>query len=389
MGRQYSAKTFLRSVPNFLLKQYFEQQAIDLGLNWLMVTADNVEWVFAAMEKLPENRRCRIDSDFRLINELACERGTLAILDQAGGLRANLAERFERMKNAYERAFWTFLNEPDCFRTASCFHEMDRMGGWRRRFLGCRIEAGHDREGLQAFEKALQLIYRRQGRGRFCHVDYYLRQNPERHCYFAYPEDYANTDIGYDEHGQFQQRARRSALEIIFVYRPDDGMLELRGKGNGKQIAELQRIFGELILGLDELPDEHERVPYDLDVLKDACFPFSTDPQDRIAAVHVRQLRLRLPGPLKRQITLSAESSRQAPQALHDLLHEAINRTRVPLSQLRVAQAKLRLTFTPEDGERPRTLTFEVAYPDRCTLKDDPHDQVAKKYLQQWGIACA
>lgn len=389
MGRQYSAKTFLRSVPNFLLKRYFEQRSLDLGLNWLMVNADNVEWVFAAMERLPEDRRSRIDSDFRLINELACERGTLAILDQAGCLRADLAERFQRMKNAYERAFWTFLNEPDCFRTAGCFHEMDRLGGWRRRFLGRRLEAKSEQASLYAFEQELQLIYRRQGRGRFCHVDYYLRQNPERHCYFAYPEDYANTDIGYDEHGQFQQRARRSAMEIIFVYRPDDGMLELRGKGKSKQIAELQRIFGEHILELDELPDERERPPFDLDVLKDDRFPFYTDPQDRITAVHVRQLRLRLPGPLKRQITLSAEASSYAPQALHDLLHEAINKSRMPLAQLRVAQAKLQLVFAPEHGERPKTLTFEVAHPDRCTLKDDPHDQVAKKYLQRWGIACA
>jgi len=35
----------------------------------------------------------------------------------------------------------------------------------------------------------LREFYRSQGRGRFCHVDYYLRLEPERHCYFAYPED--------------------------------------------------------------------------------------------------------------------------------------------------------------------------------------------------------
>lgn len=389
MGRQYSARTFLRNVPNCLLQKYFEAHGLDIGVSWTVVSETEVEGLFGIMEQFPEEKRSRIDSDFRMINELACERGTLAILEEAGFRGDDLATRFERMKNAYERAFWTFLNEPDCFQMAGCFHEMDRQGGWRRRCVGYHIEAKHDHGALRTFEEELQMVYRRQGRGRFCHVDYYCRQNPERHCYFAYPEDYANTDMGYDEHGQFQRRARRSALEIIFLYRPADGMLDLRGKGNRKQIAEIQKTFGEHILGMEQLPDERERPPYDLEVLKDESFPFSTDPQDRVAAVHVRQLRLCLPGPLKRRITVSAESSRQAPQALHDLLNEAINKTRVPLSQLRVAHAKLRLTFAPEDGERPKTLTFEVAYPDRCTLKDDPHDQVAKKYLQRWGIACA
>jgi len=387
MGRQYSARTFLRNVPNRLLQKYFEDHGIDIGVSWTVVSETEVEGLFGIMEQFPEEKRSRIDSDFRMINELACERGTLAILEEAGLRGADLAKRFERMKNAYERAFWTFLNEPDCFQMAGCFHEMDRQGGWRRRYVGHHLEAKQGRGALRSFEEELQMVYRRQGRGRFCHVDYYCRQNPDRHCYFAYPEDYANTDMGYDEHGQFQRRARRSALEIIFVYRPADGMLDLRGKGNRKQIAEIQKVFGEHILGMEQLPDERERIPYDLDGLKDAGFPFSTDPKDRIAAVHVRQLRLDVPNPKPGRITVLSHQSDRNPHALHDLLDEAINKARVPLTTLHVSAAKLQFAFMPRDGKRPKTLTFEVTYPDGCTLGDDPVDQLAKKYLHEWGIA--
>jgi len=393
MGRQYSAKTFLRNTPNDLLKQYFQERGIDLGFNWSYRHKSDVNPVFAAMENLPEAMRSRVDGDFSMINDLACEAGVLAILDKAGGRPRGLADRFAKMKNAYERAFWTFLHEPELSRLAGCFHEMDRRLGWRRRFVGVRLDVATDDDALRAFEQALRMFYRRQGRGRFCHVDYHLRHDPLRHCFFAYPEDYASTDVGYDDHGRFQQRARRCAFELIFVYRPEEGILEVRAQGKGKDVTQLDEIFCKAILGLVELPADDGRLPYDLTVLKNADFAFPTDPKDRIASVEVQTLRLDLPfvqsKGTRRRITVSANSLPDAPRAAHRLLHEAINKEHVRLADVHVSQAKLRVTFEPTDGQRPKTLTFDVTYPDRCTLKDAPYDQIAKKYLEEWGIARA
>ncbi|HRR86050.1 MAG TPA: hypothetical protein P5316_13655 [Phycisphaerae bacterium] len=53
MGRQYSAKTFLRNVPNDLLKQYFQKQGIDLGLDWVRLNETEVNPIFVALEALP------------------------------------------------------------------------------------------------------------------------------------------------------------------------------------------------------------------------------------------------------------------------------------------------------------------------------------------------
>jgi hypothetical protein len=39
-----------------------------------------------------------------------------------------------------------------------------------------------------------------------------------------------------------------------------------------------------------------------------------------------------------------------------------------------------------ETAEKGKTLTFEISASDRCTLKDDPLDQIAKKYLEKWGF---
>ncbi len=391
MGRQYSAKTFLRNTPNYLLKQYFQRRDTDLGFDWSCLHETDVNPLFVAFEQLDGATRGTIDNDFTMINDLACKAGVVAILEKAGGATCGLADKLAGMKNAYKRAFWTFLHEPELFRLAGCFHEMDRRAGWRRRFVGIRLDAASDRNALRAFERALRLFYRRQGRGRFCHVDHYLRHDPVRHCCFAYPEDYASTDMGYDEHGSFQQWARRSAFEIIFVYRPEEGALEVRAKGGRRQIVELQEIFCTHILGLEQLPDNEGQVPYDLAVLKRGAFSFPTDPPDRIAGVEVRLLRLDLPHrpgeAVPRRITLSVNSRNDVGDSLYRLLDEAIDKDHVPLRDVHISVAKLRFTFEPTNGERPKTLTFEVKYPDRCTLKDDPHDQIARKYLRRWKIA--
>lgn len=390
MARQYSAKTFLRNVPNALLKEYFDRRGVDLGFKWDMLHETDVNPIFVAFEKLDERTRSEIETDFRMVNDLACEDGVLQILEQAALCEQPLAATLHDMRNAYERACWTFLHEPILFRTAGRFHDLNRAGGWRRRFVGKRLESRTDEQALRSLGSQLRLFYRRQGRGRHCHVDHYLRLEPARHCFFAYPEDHASTDLGYDDHGRFQQRPRRSAFEVIFVYRPEEGVLEVRARGSARDVAQIERIFCMTILSMVELPDDSGRVPYDLCALRDGRLELALEPSDRVADVELRLLRFDLPTDPKsgcsRRVTCSVASHKPAKDTLPRLLDEVLA-TGVRRNDLLVSQARLRFTFRPLNGERPKTLTFDVAYPDRCTLKDDPHDQIARKCLRAWGIA--
>lgn len=110
MSRQYSAKTFLRKVPNKLLRDYFAAVAIDLELNWDGLVDTDVEPIFEAIHALNDKQRGAVESDFTNINELACENGTRAILEEAAFWGKDWSAQFAQMENAYERAFWTFLN---------------------------------------------------------------------------------------------------------------------------------------------------------------------------------------------------------------------------------------------------------------------------------------
>ncbi|HNO77173.1 MAG TPA: hypothetical protein PKN33_03850 [Phycisphaerae bacterium] len=391
MARQYSPKTFIRKVPNELFRQYFNGKPIELLVDWDEIGDTDANPIFDAIQSLDDHVRASVESDFTEINELAHVKGVLAILEEAHIRKVDWVEEFDALDNHYARAFWTFLKQPEYFEAAGAFHQMDRFGGWWRRFVGKRLKLKTDRKTMKAFREELQAIYRPQGRGRFCKVDRYQRQKPVRDCFFAYPEDMATSDIGYSDDGSFNRRPRRSALEVIFVYRPEQGVVELHAVGGKKLEEALARAFCVTILGLRGLPDEGDTTPYDLSPLKNTKFRFPTKPRDGVEAVELKSLRLDLPTDLKkgasRRIILSASSLRTASNAVYALLNDALDLKRVRLDDMLLAHAKMTFVFRPREGKRAKRLTFEVTYPDRCTLKDDPYDQIARKYLKVWGIA--
>lgn len=153
MARQYSAKNFIRKVPNYLLRQYFRERYIDLRVDWDNRLETAADPIFDAVQTLPHRQRDMVEGDFTMINELACGAGTRAILEEAAFWSKDWSADSEKMENDYERAFWTFLNEPRRFEVAGAFHVMDRFSGWWRRFVGKRLEPATDSEALEGLAR--------------------------------------------------------------------------------------------------------------------------------------------------------------------------------------------------------------------------------------------
>jgi hypothetical protein len=344
------------------------------------------EAISDAIEKLPDAQRVAVDGDFELVNELAYDRGVEAILEEAAFRKLDWAGRVAKMRNHYERALWAFLEDPDLFYVAGHFGDMDRRGPGKRRTIHKDLVPKVEQEDLDALAAAIIGIYKPLSGCRFSKVDNYLRQSPERHCYFVYPEDHAVTEPSYDAHGKLKPVPRRPVLEVIFVYRPADGVLELWAKGNQEHKEELMRILCQTILGLKDLPDKDPVPDYDLSGLKDRNKDLSTDAEDGVDAVDIKMLRIGM-GARGRRITFEANPSRGAPKALYDLVDSALNKQNVPLESVHVERTRIRLTFAPVNGGRQRTLTFEIGYPDFCGLTDAKDDQIARKCLKRWKIA--
>ncbi|MCX5643217.1 MAG: hypothetical protein NTZ17_00810 [Phycisphaerae bacterium] len=386
MSRDYSRNTFLRQTPNKILKEYFTRKGLLAGVDFDSLRPTEIEPIVEALDQLGDKQRTDVEAEFAQVYEMACSLGVQVLIEEAGSVYHKLdwAETFEPMENPYEKALFAFMNDRNVFEIASDLAYMDRIGAWKQRYVGEGLTPAVEEKDKKNLADAVCAFYEKQGRGRHCKVDNYRREKPERHCYFAYPEDHATTEMGYDDKGEFYRWPIKPAFEVIFVYQPQNGFLYVRAKGKGEDIERLQEIFCQTILALDRLPDKKAK-HFDLEPLKNREIRFPTDPADGVESVCVRLLRLDVPGTGNRRVTFEA-SSRNDGKAIYKLIDRVLAKQSLPLDDVIVAKAKLQFKFSGKDGKRGKSLTFEISIPDRCTLKDDPVDQIAKKYVQQWGF---
>jgi hypothetical protein len=393
MPREYTLSTFLRQTPAALLKQYFDGRGLLAEVDFDALKKTEYQPIIDALDGVTDDQRATVEQDFQEVFSLADKSGTRIILDESEVNGLDLADAIEAMENHYHRAMWLFLNRyhdgRDLFRACvnlAFIKDMSFTKSKRRKdlFLPDDLdEPAHDEATLEAIAGELRGFYRDQGRGRKCKVEYYLRVNPTRHCYFGYPEDYTTSELQYEE-DELTRQGRKSVFPVAFVYLPDDGTLEISAPGGKKDAEKLQGIFCRHALLMDGLPPTRNDRCWDLDGLKAKSFPFPTDPADGIKSVEVLALRMHQGNNWKRRITF--ENSGGAGD-LYTWMTKALNEQRVSLGSLTVSQAKLKVTWHAEPGEKEKTLTFTLTTPDSMTLRDQPLHQVVKGYLKTWKLA--
>ena len=390
MSRQYSPKTFLRQVRGTLLNRCLRRHGIDLDLNLEIIKPAVVDELFQRLTTLPPEKLRLVESDFAAIAEMASSEGTDALLREAHRRHLDFSDIFLHARNGYERACWAFLEHADIFTLARYFEEMDGFGEgrWNRRYVGTGISPKTDPQALDHLSALMRRSFAREGRGRHCHIDHYVRQEPVRHCFFAFPEDHPSNDLVYTDNGELHRHTRKSAFEVIFIYRPEDGVLEVLAPGGADRVDDMAANFCTAILNLPELPPRIVPRVYDLSPLKAPELSFPTDPGDGIERVELREIRLSLGRDLgwKRRVFFAANDKAYDRASVHEIILSTINMDGVSLQEVLVSAARFRITFAAVDNQRPTRLTFMVTTPDRCTLRDDYHDQIARKHLRRWGL---
>ena len=391
MGHDYTLSTFLRQTPNSLLKEYFGSNGTRLsGVDFDALKKTEYSPVLEAIDKLDNGHRDQIEQDFQDVFLLADKPGTQIIIDLADLHGLDIADALEAMDNHYHRAMWLFLNRQhngtDLFDECSTLAQtkfFSFSNSKRRKNLPKR-DPKHDDATLAEMSKALRAVYREQGRGHRCSVEYCFRPNPDRHCFFAYPEDYSTSELQYDGDDLRRQR-RKSVFQIAFMYRSDEGVLEIGAPGGKKDANVLQEVFCRYALGMDRIPPPTNDRCFELNGLKKSNFSFPTDPADGIDFVKVVALRMNQTGNRKRRITFEHDAS--GGEDLHTWIKRALDETKLPLRMMDVTQARIRVVWKPEQGKKPRTLTFTLTAPDSMSLKDLPHHQTIRGYLKRWKIA--
>lgn len=388
----YAPKTFLRQIPAPLLREFFGLRDLLAGLDWSALHDGDIDPIYEAWQALPDGPREMAEVAFRGIHDLACEDGIKVIVDEALFHGTDLAGELSGCDGLHHKVMWTFLHHAEVFKAAARFFHAERLSTryWTRRENLPRVTPDVSRETCAELERSLSAFYRdEQGRGQRCTVEPYLRQG-RQYYFFAYPDDYTQTALSHGPDKRLRRRPQRPVFEVIFVFEPGAGTLEMYAPGDRFLRRSLAEMFCRVVLGT-ELPEEPRRPVYELDGLKRRDCALPTDPGDGIEQVRLRRLRLSFSGQPGRTLTLQVDPQGQ-PEDVYDMMDEVLDEKRHPRSGFHVTQATFQFRLAPADEDgRPKTVTFDVTYPNSSNLKSlrDEHRQLGEKYLQRWGIVGA
>ena len=383
MARNYSPKSFFRHAPNEMLVRYFTRRAVLAEHDFSKISETKIEPIYNAWLSLPDTQRREIERDFKEIDALACEGGMKAIIDEAEWHGENLAEVFSEKEGFHEKAFWVFLERPKYWPAASAFYRADSIGSsqWNECKTINHAPARLDDGSIRALEKILSnYFHNKEGRGKNCTVEPYRRGKLD--YFFAYPEDYAHSSIEW-EGTTFKRSARHPAFEIIFVYSQGEGKISLYMKGNKDSKKEIRALFADTILGLELGEFVEDTRIYDLAPLQNSNPPFQFSPDSGIESVAIKKFRLAIDGTTER-ITLEVN-----PKHNQNAIYELRDRVckNISLSQMTITQVGIVVTYisTPKTGEK-NTRTFDISWPNSCSLKHDGNDAAIREMLIASGI---
>jgi hypothetical protein len=385
MPRAFSVNTVLRQTPNRYLRHFFPAMPCgDLGVPWDELREHDIGPMVTALHALPRPAYDAVEAQLHDIFDLACATGTGALIEALAcyGHPAP-AEVLPQDVNAYGRAMWAWLYHREAFSFASRVFQVEHFTWWRKRNDLPAREPDTTREGVGRLAGEISRIFvQAQGRGRCCTVEVFRRR--EVVYFFAHPDDHVQSVAAHDEHGALVPRPFRRTFLVVYAYNRAEGSLELFAQGPGPLKGRLEVVFAKAVLGA-ALGPWNRRPTYELGHLLSPDFVLATDPADGVRA-RIRRMRLHLKNS-GRRVTLEADPD-AGPEDIYRMMGEVLDQRRVPPPSVFVGMVTLTFEFDATEGRRGGSMTFDVAYPHSCGLRNHrpEHVEVALKYLRQWGI---
>jgi hypothetical protein len=389
MARHYSSREFFRQMPNKLLERFFHRHDLFHELDFNSMKETKPVELFDAWLALPEKQRHTIDTVLQEIYEISCEKGSLAIIDEArwqmqgdAEKLAQFTEELSQQPSHYHRAMIVYLDYSECWQGATYFYYADTLNYWRKRkHMGHNPAVVDTASGDQLASLICHYFHHTEGRGKNCEVEVFKRG--ELDYFFAYPEDFSQQAVEW-VNGEFGRRPHNPAFEIVFIYSQKDGTLDIHFTGSNKAVEPLQGMFATAILKLDELPpNPKDNRVYDLNPLRDRDFSFTYKMSSGVSEVAMRKIRLSSCINQGERITLEADVSGNK-HALYDQL-EKLGRS-VRLNLYNVTQVELVATMMVNPNKPPKKLPIRLTYPNSCSLKYDDTGLKLREMLSASGI---
>ncbi len=382
----YTPKAFLRHVPIGLLQDYFAQRKQLQDINWDQFNESSLDGLHDAICGLPEVDAREINNQFRAVWGMAAREYMPWLIQVAREHGVDLVASMGKQSNAYERAFRFFLEHPAIFEEARAlahWENLPRRSTERRNGMP-KVAPDINEQTLAQFGEDLSQYYQQtQGRGEHCKVEHLVRAG-HIDFLFAYPADYTDTIICYEDDGHFARKEWKPAFEVVIMFDRNLGAAEFFAEGSKDVRESIAGIFTRSVLGVDEVPKRVPKPPYDLQPLLNPNFGFPTRPEDNILHVRLKSIRLQKWNDDGR--ILFEIGGRNSRKSAIDLVAEALNEVRLPRDTFRVTQAGFQAVFENET-KRGKTVSFTITAPAGCSLRDSDEDMILRRCLRDWGIA--
>lgn len=390
MAHDLDIRQFFRRAPQDWLKRYFESKNALIGFDWNSISVRNVDPLVKAWLELDDTLRGQMTQDFAHIKLLATPAGKMQIIDESFFHDAQevVSLKLAELDDIYECAFWTMLEQPECWNGAVFYAAADSKPRryWRKRVNMPELGRKPTELDGDALAKEIVALFRwTEGRGDHCVVRQYRRgRDGEREYYFAYPQDHKQSTIQFDN-GEMAKRPYNPAFEIIFVHNDSERTLTIWHDGPKTRVQDLQVAFARAILNQEILKDcpRDERV-YDLSRFRDPDYQFSPDDALGIERVEIRKIGMRTRGSAEHVVSI--DLGRKTPGHMLGQRIEAATQG-IPRSAWQVARVGLRVIFEKKSHEAKRkTRSFEIVWPNSCSVQDDEYGIVIQRLLADHGI---
>jgi hypothetical protein len=392
MAKAFDLKKQLKLLDKSLLRRLFNEFGVLGEVQWDSLKPHDIAPVIDRWNVLDDEIRRKLEVILQDVNELADERSQRVLVEDIEWRCPEKLAAFAAWSGLHDKALWAYLDARATFDEAAIFARAEalRGGQFSNRWNGLPKQPLDVTEDLKkALEESVRNYYHeKELRGDHCRVHHYRRANGADYFY-AYLPEWADKRLGFDATGDLTPRELDYAFHNVFIFEPADGALEIIAKG-GKQVQlPLRRAFCKSVLDVTVEDTDPIRRCYELDHLLDHSFLFTTEPEEKIAHVRLRRVKVvpKFDDPVLEGCELRFKESVSLVDFRTAVSKFCLAFNLMP-SQLHVVQAGIQIEFLNDGQRRAKTMTFNVSTPNTCDLKSKPDEVrvVGERCIRRWRI---
>jgi len=355
-----------------------------MDFKWCGKAEQDIENILARLREIDAPQRRGLGRVLGQIHALANGSGTAVLVAAASDKSLCIREPFSKLKNAYERAFWCFLNHRSLFdsvRVHAFTYSLPKSSSETR-----IVDVQGDFEALtethaNGLVAEIKRLYGDEDRAKNCRLDHHVADGIL--VVHAYPSDYVDEVDSYLPDGELTSVSIQPPFHIFFYLDKNAGTLSLLAKGGADKHDGLFNGFARSVLHC-EPPIKFQQQTYDLSLFKSPNLNLAIDPADNLRPPRVVQMKVEFPESHHHR-ALFEVNRRDARDNIYALIEAKLQDGLSELSRAKIIAVELQAVFTPP-GQPVEEIIFRISTPRWCTLGHEGRDAVLRRYLRSWKV---